>query len=188
MYVCNTYIHTYIHTYVRTYVRTYIHTYINTCVYTYIHAYKQANKQTSKQTNKQTSKQANKQTHIYIYMYIYIYIHTYIHTYIHANIHTYTHTYVHIYTHYAGVPLRNPLGAGRTGTCRHRLNGFLAQLAPRSLLVLEAVLRCVEISEVLKGMLPWRTRYPLSKAPVQPVTNLEQRVPGLSLAGILGHA
>ena len=43
---------------------------------------------------------------------------------------------------------------------RHRLNGYLAQRVP-SLFLASSFRMCLNC-EVLKGMFPWRTRYPLS--------------------------
>ena len=43
---------------------------------------------------------------------------------------------------------------------RHRLNGYFAQRLP-SLFLASSFRNCLS-REVLKGMLPWRTRYPLS--------------------------
>ena len=50
---------------------------------------------------------------------------------------------------------------------RHRLNGYLAQRVPS--LSLASGFRMRLICEVLKGMFPWRTRYPLSQVPIKPV-------------------
>ena len=43
---------------------------------------------------------------------------------------------------------------------RHRLNGYLAQRVPASFF-LASTSRIVLNHAVLKGMFPWRTRYPL---------------------------
>ena len=73
-------------------------------------------------------------------------------------------------------PPRCPRGrrAGRTSLLqghlpRHRLNGYLAQSVP-SLFLAGSFQTCLN-REALKGMLPWRTRYPLSQVivPMKPV-------------------
>ena len=51
---------------------------------------------------------------------------------------------------------------------RHRLNGYLAQRVPS--LLLASSFRTCSNGEVLKGMFPWRTGYPLSK--VRPISLL----------------
>ena len=49
----------------------------------------------------------------------------------------------------------------------HRLNGYLAQRVPSPFLA-SSFTTCL-ICEALKGMFPWRIRYPLSEVPIKPV-------------------
>ena len=56
--------------------------------------------------------------------------------------------------------VRNP-EVSRLLLSRHRLNGYLAQRV-RSLYPASSFRKCLDC-EVLKGMFPWRTRYPLSR-------------------------
>ena len=50
---------------------------------------------------------------------------------------------------------------------RHQLNWYLAQRVP-SFFLASSFRTCLNYA-VLKGMPPWRTRYPLSSVPVMPV-------------------
>ena len=59
-------------------------------------------------------------------------------------------------------------------TNRHRLSGYSAQRVP-GLFLASSFRKCFDC-EVLKGMFPWRTRYPLSLVPIKPVPNT--RFPG----------
>ena len=78
-------------------------------------------------------------TRTYVYIYIYIYIHTY------------THMYVCVCV----------FGdSGALITIRHCRNGYLAQRVT-SLVVASSCSMCLNC-EVVKGLFPWRTRYPLS--------------------------
>ena len=92
---------------------------------------------------------------IYTYTYTCIYTYTYTYTYTHmcTYIYIYIHTYIYIYIH-------------TTNVNRHLLNRYLAQQVPSCLLAGRFSM-CLD-REVLKGMLPWRTRYPLSEVPIKP--------------------
>ena len=58
-----------------------------------------------------------------------------------------------------------------THTFRHRLNGYLVHRVP-SLFLASSFRTCLNC-EVLKGMFPWRTRHPLSQAPIKPAPNAD---------------
>ena len=62
----------------------------------------------------------------------------------------------------------------RQGRARHRLNEYFAQRVPSCFLA-SSFRMCVNCG-VLKGMFPWRTRYPLSWVPIKPVPK-ERPVP-----------
>ena len=73
---------------------------------------------------------------------------------------------------------------------RRRLNGYLA-LRALSRFLASSFRMCLNC-EVLKGMLPWRTKYPLSQVPIKPVPILgARRCPffamGTPLLALLGR-
>ena len=79
----------------------------------------------------------------------------------------------HILEHH--IP-EHPTIARRNGLIqisRHRLTGYLAQRVPS--LFLASSFRMSLKCEVLKGMFPWRTRYPFSSVPIKLVPNLVRR-------------
>ena len=57
--------------------------------------------------------------------------------------------------------------------CGHRLDGYLAQRVP-SFLLASSFRLCLDC-DVLKGMFPWRTRYPLSSVPVKPMPKVRSQ-------------
>ena len=99
-------------------------------------------------------------------LYIYIYIYTYVYTYMHMCI------YIYIYIHAGASPVRPKLADGAQLDRRdrkvrrlalfprHRLHRYLVQRVP-SLFLASSFGMCLHC-EVLKGMFPWKTRYPLS--------------------------
>ena len=137
--------------------------------------------------------------YIYIYIYIYIYTHilyTYIYIYIYMHnmyIYIYITHMTYVYTYYDIIlcylmlhyiiqrDIARPRRL-RTVRLRHRLNGYLAQRIPR-ICIASSFRMCLNCEE-LKGMYPWRTRYPLSQVPIKPVpkhprTSLCTGEPGL---------
>ena len=125
---------------------------------------------------------------IYIYIcislsiYIYIHIDNYNYIYIYIYIYPYVPLYRgHLYMNFQAMARTFPLGESffptspaawafpkRPGhSFRHRPNGYLAQRVP-SLFLANSFRMCLNC-EVLKGIFPWRTRYPLSWVPIKPV-------------------
>ena len=96
---------------------------------------------------------------LYIHIcYIYIYIHTYI-----GNMQSYEQINQHLERSLPGTPgWLFPMAVLQLGPAltRHRLNEYFAQRVPS--LSLASSFRNCSNCEVLKGMFPRRTRYPLS--------------------------
>ena len=111
----------------------------------------------------------------YVYKYIcihicniYIYIHVYIYIYISLSLDMYMYIYIYIYMYmYIHTYLERERERENMIFVRRRLNGYLAQRVP-SLYLASSSRTCLSC-EALEGMLPWRTGYPLSQVPIEPV-------------------
>ena len=98
--------------------------------------------------------------YIYIYVYIYIYYTTYYNIAYNNNIIMILMPGIWVTGDHRQPDVLLPIPSLGFQAVRHRLNGFLAHRVPS--LFLDSIFRMCLSCEVLKGMLPWRTRYPLS--------------------------